>query len=529
MWWLFISGRTIATGVFLILLAVLNAMAEHASPGPVFTLAILQFVTNLFYAYLWRTRGSAILGHVAFSGEIVLITALIHLLGSGGWVFALAYFWPIIVGGWLMGRKVILQLTVVSGVCFTLLILGQRTGLLPQPDGVSFGDTPQALLLAYPYLAFIALLVWVVTREMEDIQHDLARTNVELLRERNLLRGILAAMSEAVCVVDPDGTVVLANRSAERLLETRVGASLPEWLHDPAISEIPGPDVPKRIAVDRGDRTLSVSAAALPLPPDERGGRLLVALDVTEQVHLERLKSDFVSYASHELRTPLTTIKMMVRLLLMDAPSGTQQEEYLSVIETQVDRQTRLVNNLLDFTRLEAGRYTLQPELVHPSDAVRSALSACKPLAQEKGLHLVADLERAPERMVSDSSALEQVLVNLISNAVKFTEPGGRVEVSCRLEGQEVVYEVADTGIGMNPEQLGRIFTRFYTVHHPKKHGEGTGLGLAITKMIVEELGGRIDVQSEAGVGTRFAVRLPLEESSAVEAPTPTPERLPSA
>lgn len=518
LWWLFISGRTIATGVFLILLAFLNGFATDNSLLPVFLLALFQFATNVGYVYLWKTRGITLLGYLAFSVEILMITGLIHLLGPGGWVFVLAYFWPIIVGGWLIGRRVILELTLLSGVCFTALILAQRNGFADPPVGMLFGGTPQALLLAYPYLAFIALLVWMMTREMESSQEELAESNAQLRRERNLLRGILASMTEAVCVVDAAGAVLMANRSAERLLGVRVGEPLPPWFADRVAAVSPqDPETPERLETERDDRVLSVSVAGLPLELDRSGGRLYVARDVTEQVHLERMKSDFVSYASHELRTPLTTIKMMVKLLLMDAAPGTRPHEYLRVVETQVNRQTRLVNNLLDFTRLEAGHYELEPEAVDPRQVLRSAAASCRPLAEEKGLHLELDVAGAPEGILSNASGLEQVLVNLLNNAVTFTDAGGRVSAACREEGGEVVFEVADTGIGMTKEQLGRIFTRFYSVRHPKKRSEGTGLGLVISKMIVEELGGRIEVASEEGTGTRFFVRLPARTPDARE------------
>jgi len=221
------------------------------------------------------------------------------------------------------------------------------------------------------------------------------------------------------------------------------------------------------------------------------------------------MKSDFVAYASHELRTPLTTIKMMVGLLLMDTPEETKSHEYLSVINTQLERQTRMINNLLDLARLEAGRYELAEEKVQPQQIIRSVVSACRPLVEKKGLTIESSCSESLGSFVSNGTGLEQVLMNLLSNAIKFTDSGGHIEVSCQKQGDEMLLTVEDSGIGMTQEQLGRIFTKFYTVRNPSKRGEGTGLGLAISKLIVDKLGGRIEVTSTLGHGSCFTVRLP--------------------
>jgi signal transduction histidine kinase len=237
-------------------------------------------------------------------------------------------------------------------------------------------------------------------------------------------------------------------------------------------------------------------------------GILYVARDITREAEIERMKSDFVAYASHELRTPLTTIKTLVRLLLMDAPEDSKRQEYLDIINTQAGRQIRLIENLLNLTRLEAGRYELPREPVDAHHIVRSVVDGCQPLAEEKGLH-VKVRDAGDGRFVSNRGGLEQVLTNLVSNAIKFTEEGGEITVACRTEGNHVAFSVKDSGVGMTEEQMGHIFDKFYTVRHPRKRGEGTGLGLAISDMIVNQLGGSIEVDSEPGVGSCFVVRVP--------------------
>ncbi len=217
------------------------------------------------------------------------------------------------------------------------------------------------------------------------------------------------------------------------------------------------------------------------------------------------MKADFVAYASHEMRTPLTTIKLLVRLLMMDTPEETKAYEYLTIIRTQLERQTRLVNNLLALARLEAGSYEMPIEPVQPAAVIAAVDRVCRPLAEEKGVRLVLRPGPADLSIPSNSAGLEHVLINLVSNAVKFTDGGGLVEVSSAAGAEDFTVAVRDTGIGMTEEQLGHIFTRFYSVHHPNKPGEGTGLGLAISKAIVQQLGGDIGVQSRRGRGQHLS------------------------
>jgi two-component system, OmpR family, phosphate regulon sensor histidine kinase PhoR len=315
-------------------------------------------------------------------------------------------------------------------------------------------------------------------------------------------------------VVDPGGGVLLANAAAHVLLGAREGEALPDWLGRQMEGEGNGHAAGRHVVEFQG-RVIGLSAAELGAGAGVPRATIYVARDVTQEAQLERAKSDFVAYVSHELRTPLTTITMLVRLLLMDVPQGSKQQEYLSVINTQVTRQTRLVSNLLDFTQLEAGKYDLPLEEVDPRALVQSAVHVCRPLAEERGLHLIVDCPAEVPTIGANAGGLDQVLVNLLSNAIKFTDRGGRVTVRCDPQPDALHLTVEDTGIGMSAEQVGRIFEKFYTVRNPHKRGEGTGLGLAISKMIVHELGGMIEVTSREGEGSRFTVRLPWSARAA--------------
>ncbi len=504
LWHRFILGRSIVTAVLALLLVLLLGPRPQATQLPLYLLVGLQLAVNLIYLYLWRRRDISFLGYLAFSLESVLITLLIYFLGADGHAFALAYLWPIIMGGWLIGKGAIAPLTLLSGIGYGTLILLERLGLVLKQRLVTAEGISLPSILSLPYLAFIALVVWLLTSEME-------RGEAELQHERNVLRGILANMGEAVFVVDPGRRVLLANRAAEHLLDIRQGAALPPWFLE-QIAADRDPDTPPgaQQLVEFRERIVSISATELS-GPSVPASTLYVGRDITQQAQLDQLKSDFVAFVSHELRTPLTTIKTLVRLLLMDTPAETKAHEYLTVINAQVERQRHLVSNLLDFTRLEAGKYELPPENVDPRQVIAAALGVCGPLAEEKGLKLEVSCGEPPsDGFISNREGLEQVLINLLSNAIKFTDAPGQVRVSYHVEGAEICFVVEDTGIGMTQEELGRIFQKFYTVRTPGRHGRGTGLGLVISAMIVKKLGGRIEVASQVGVGSRFTVRLPL-------------------
>ena len=692
LWRIFIIGRSAVTGVLLVLLYVINGFRSPLSLRPLFLVAGVQFAANGIYLYLWRQRDIAFLGYLCFILEITLITLFILALGPDGYVFVLAYLWPIIMGGWLIGHQAILPLTLLSSVAYVLLFLLERSGIILMPRLLTPDGTSQALVLSLPYLAFVALLVWTLTTERERGEEHLRLRNQELRRvntgmrslvgageefsscldtgqlltsamleveritghpraavymsegdtlnlreqrglppdfvarrrcqlipkawsdeagsqgeaapvlreplteqeidlvatagcpgpqalthvalrsphgvlgmltiassetealdeheaqmlqilghqlgialenarlfsklqyERNLLSGILANMTEGVFVVDHERNVLLTNRAAANLFHVNEHEALPSWFLDQTKVD------PSQSTAD-GDfwlaevdgKIVRLSTAELSKDGEVPASTIYVARDITEEAEAQRMKSDFVAYASHELRTPLTTIKMLARLLLMDLPPDTKHHEYLKVINTQVDRQTRLINNLLDLARLEAGKYDLPSENVDPRQTVQSVVSVCLPLADEKDLTINVACSAAPDLVGSNSSGLEQVLTNLVSNAIKFTDPGGQIEISCCKNAKEVLFSVKDSGVGMTPEQLKRIFTRFYTVRNPSKRGEGTGIGLTLSDMIVRKLGGRIVVTSEVGVGSCFVVHLPMT-NAAMQQPCPRPE-----
>ena len=510
LWRSFVLGRTLVAAALIVLLLILNGLPPERGVWPLLGLALLQLAAHGLYALAGRLSDQVVLGWLASGGEILLISLLIWLLGQDGWTFLLAYCWPIIVGGLIVGRRAIPGLTLWTGLCVIVLLTVQRLGWAPEVRLLAPDGTPQALVLAYPYLVFVALLIWLVVRELEISRGELDLRNAELLRERNLLSGTLAHMREAVVLTDETSCMVQANPAAREMLHAEEGQPTPAWLIGPHGRPSNGA---QRLVQHEG-RTLRIGASLLPAGGELCGATLYVASDVTEETELEQLKADFVSYASHELRTPLTTIRTLVRLLQRDAAPGSRESQYLSIIESQVARQAHLATTLLDYARLEAGGYELSLEPVDAPRVIEEALVAFRSLAAEKELTLEVRCAEGMRPFLWNADALEQVLANLVTNAIAFTDPGGLVTVSLHREAGDVLLEVADTGIGMSPSEVVQAFRRFYTTRRQLGRGEGGGLGLVICRMIAEALGGSISVESHSGAGTRFTVRLPAREAA---------------
>jgi signal transduction histidine kinase len=235
---------------------------------------------------------------------------------------------------------------------------------------------------------------------------------------------------------------------------------------------------------------------------------------------LDGLKDEFVSLVSHELRTPLTSIRGYVELLLDDAEAGSSERRYLEIVDRNSERLLELVSDLLFLAQIEAGKLGIERRQVDLSKIVEECIETSSPVADARGIELVAKVERVPE-LQGDRARLAQVLDNLVSNGLKFTRSGGRVEVRLGAEDGAAVLEVKDTGFGIPAAEQVRLFERFFRSSNATESAiPGTGLGLTITKAIVERHGGRIEIESAENAGTTVRVRLPLDTRVEVEAPS---------
>jgi PAS domain S-box-containing protein len=248
---------------------------------------------------------------------------------------------------------------------------------------------------------------------------------------------------------------------------------------------------------------------------DAQEARAVLAEQNERLLEVDRLKDEFIALVSHELRTPLTSIRGYLELVLEDELPR-EQREYLEVVERNSHRLLRLVSDLLLLAQIDARKLTLELQPLDLSRVAAESVEAARPAAEANGIELTFAKAALP-LLHGDRARIAQVLDNLVSNAIKFTPAGGRVEVGSRIEGDAAVVAVEDSGIGIATEEQAQLFKRFYrAASATKREIQGTGLGLSISRAIAEEHGGEITVSSEQGVGTTFTLRLPLAETDVV-------------
>jgi len=374
-------------------------------------------------------------------------------------------------------------------------------------------------VLAALLLAVAVVLAWRV-RVLGDVVARLQLETTALARgltaERDRLQAALGADSDGAFAVDRDGAVRYLNPAAARLLRAGAAAldhSAIVLLRDheaQAALTAALADREPRAALLRpggsGERTLRLTVV-----PVERAGdwsAIAFLRDVTDVLRLETVRRDFVSNVSHELRTPLASIKAVVETLAMGALEEPEvARDFLTSIDEEVDRLTLLVQELLELGRIESDPSAYQFAVLDPGDLIEACVRRMGPQAERAGVTLRAEVTTtAPIR--GDRERLERALLNLIHNALKFTPRDGAVAVRARETAATVELVVQDTGLGIAPEHLDRIFERFYTVDRARSGG-GSGLGLAIVKHIAEAHDGGVTVTSALGRGSTFTLTLP--------------------
>jgi len=347
-----------------------------------------------------------------------------------------------------------------------------------------------------------------------------------LERERHQLRAMLDGMVEGVLLLDGDGRILIANQAFGRIFgaaEPVAGRRPLEAARVPSLQDAVEAALASLEPVAReitlaGDpgRIIRASLAAL----REGGGTVgavAVFHDVTELKMLEQVRREFVANVSHELRTPLTAIKGYTETLLGGGLDDRERAaQFVEVIARHAERLRALIEDLLDLAAVEQREARLSIAPVMVAEIAAQAEAILRPMAEARDLALGIDIPTDLPRVLADRDRLAQVLINLLDNAVKFTPPGGRVEVSARAAGDTVTVAVRDTGVGIPPGEIGRIFERFYRVDRSRDRREGgTGLGLAIAKHLVLAMNGTIEVDSVPNAGATFRVTLPAVPAAA--------------
>jgi PAS domain S-box-containing protein len=375
-----------------------------------------------------------------------------------------------------------------------------------------------------------AELYRLILNQTDSLGRMLRTQEIEASKNQAILEGV----ADGVMVADEHGEVILFNAAAERILglerDQALGRSTDEMLGlyggeaqqwmETVSGWVENPDTYDgheflAAQLEIVDRVVSVHLAPV-LAGTDYLGAVSVFRDVTAEVEAERAKSEFVSTVSHELRTPMTSIKGYADLLLMGAV-GTltgDQQRFLTIIKSNTDRLTMLVNDLLDISRIESGRLALAPKVVRIGDLIGQVVTTMQGKMEEKDLALHTDVPQVLPEIFADPDRVIQILTNLVANAHHYTEPGGEIRISARAHGDELHISVKDTGVGISDEDQEKLFTRFFRSDNPVvQDAPGTGLGLSIVQSLVGMHGGRVWLESELGVGSTFSFTMPTAEA----------------
>lgn len=347
--------------------------------------------------------------------------------------------------------------------------------------------------------------------------------------ERERFHTLLEAANDAIVLVNEEGLVQAVNTSAERTFGFRredvLNRSLAESLRHHQIVELwrncQQMRRPQNSLIEVATPRLYLQAFAHLISDQPPSETLLVFQNLTRQRYLETVRRDFISNISHELRTPLASLKALTETLQEGALDDlVTARHFLQHIEAEVDTLTQLVNELLELSRIESGKVPLQKKPISPREALLPAVNRLRLQAERAGLKMTVDCPEDLPHIAADVIRLEQVIVNLLHNAIKFTPVDGTIQISARVaeEGESdqlaVLFSIRDTGVGIPAEDLPRIFERFYKADRART-SSGTGLGLAIARHIVEAHEGKIWAESIQGQGSTFYFSIPCSEPQA--------------
>jgi two-component system phosphate regulon sensor histidine kinase PhoR len=359
-----------------------------------------------------------------------------------------------------------------------------------------------------------------LSASLDKTAGHLEQNFIALQTSQRQLETLLNSMQDAVIAVSADDRVLWANQTMDRLVpqHTRRDALLVETVRDPDfLVAVRGANEARRVFNARAASIVpghSFEVTAAPMPG---GGVVAVLRDLTETERVEKTRRDFIANVSHELRTPLTSIQGYTETLLDTASDGGHSREFLEIIRKSAVRMSRLTEDLLTLARVESGeqRFDIQPTT--PAELLQEAVQSFREIARAQNVDLKVE-DNAAAQVGADPEAVHQVFSNLIDNAVKYAQAGGRIILGARPLPGSVEFYVQDFGPGIPSEHLPRLFERFYRVDKARsRESGGTGLGLAIAKHIVLAHGGSIRAQSELNHGSTFLFTLPLLQTALVD------------
>jgi PAS domain S-box-containing protein len=380
----------------------------------------------------------------------------------------------------------------------------------------------------------------IATLQTAQFDADEAQTALESAKihgcidrtRRRQVEAVFDVLRDSVLVIDAHGEILHANECAAGLLSVRpedaAGMPLKDAVIDhqlvatisDARSGLPkeGRQYEQEIHIDNETVAYEVHLQSVSRKGEPMHAVVTVLRDLSKEREIARLKSDFVSKASHELRTPLSSISAYIEMLVDgDAADEDARQEFYGVISSETERLRRMIDNLLNISRIEAGLMHIDRERVDFGELVHRAVTNMTPQAKAKDLDIHTQLASVDLAVNGDSDMLYQVIVNLLSNAIKYTPNGGRITVSADSENltHSLHFSVSDTGLGIAPDQTDKVFDKFYRVENYRRVANGTGLGLNLCRHIVETLhSGSIGVESKLGMGSKFWISIPVGDCS---------------
>ena len=414
----------------------------------------------------------------------------------------------------LLGVMIALLLGVLGSVLLLRLVLRTSASIESAARSLASGDYAARAGPRGP--AELGHLTDAFNVMAQQVQSQMAAASEGRIR----LMAALDSSVDPVLALDVEGRVVFANLAAQRLFErdarTIQGNSAAWLLPDEQVIEAVRASRERRtqvtIGIERPGRRF-FQVVTSPISGGGEWGVLIVIHDVSDVKRTEQVRRDFAANVSHELRTPLAGIKAVIETLAEGAIDDREAAmDFLSRADSEVDRLIIMVEELLELSRIESGEIPLSPRPASVASLVREVVERLRPVAERKRVDLNADLTREPGTASLDPDRMEQALVNLVQNAVKFTPEGGAVTVSAYRTADDMVFEVTDTGIGIDSADQPRIFERFYKADHSRAGRAGSGIGLAIVRHTVEAHGGTVSVESQLRRGSRFTVRIPLRD-----------------
>ena len=497
-------------------------------------------------AALQQGRGSNLRYGNTQDIEILYVATAVPEIGDGNFVLRLALPLRGDIGHieQLIARAI--WMASILGLCLALLLAYVTSRYISRPilDAIWFVKNIASGRLKHPTLRVSS------TRELrelgtalDDMRQQVQAQIGQITLEKSRLEAVLPSITEAILVTDQSGRILMGNRTFEKLfgvsdaIEGRMPIELVRHRDvQDAIEQTLSTGQVAFLDLTRSDgreRHFDVQIAPI-LQDDHIAGSVTIFYDITELRRLERIRKDFVANVSHELRTPLTTIKGCAATLADGALDNREaSQRFVQMINTHADRLHNLVEDILDLSRIESGALPLETGVSPVREMVNSVIGQIRPLAKEKTLAIEIDIKENV-RVQCDRKLIEQALLNLLDNAVKYTPEGGKIWIQTRdfkhvenvdedrrnrhgenatqTRKRRIALEVKDTGIGVPLSDMDRIFERFYRVDKGRSRAMGgTGLGLSIVRHIMDAHGERVYVESEQGKGSTFGLTLPRE------------------